>query len=279
MDEISAQRTDVRQRAVLALRQALKVASPGINLDAKGYTTSHADNLVPAVTPTDFEADLGQGSGDELAGKFRAAHSSSALAVNCFAPFKRHLSDLQVCDDRDFASLHFEKKCPTGLGGTPPNLDVLIEKADHVVGIESKCTEYLSRHTARFSTSYETGIRDARRESGWFQEMLRLIKSPQAYTWLDAAQLVKHAFGLMRCFPDRRVTLLYLYWEPRNADDHPVFQEHRLEAAAFAARIAGPHMAFWAMPYDDLWSSWDGAEQVWLRTHLRDLRARYVAAA
>ena len=61
MDQIHAHKTELRQRAVLALRQALEVASPGIELDAKGYTTSHADNLVPAVTPTDFEADLGQG--------------------------------------------------------------------------------------------------------------------------------------------------------------------------------------------------------------------------
>ncbi len=267
--------TDIRQRAVLALRKALKAASPGIDLDAKGYTTSYADNLVPSVTPADFERELRQGSGDELARKFRAAHSSSALAVNCFGPFKRNPHDLRMCGDRNFASLHFEKKCPTGLRGTPPNLDVLIEKSGHVVGIESKCTEYVSRHTARFSPSYERNIRDARRESGWFQEMLRLIREPRAYAWLDAAQLLKHAFGLMHCFPNRRLTLLYLYWEPRNADDYPLFEEHRREVRALAERIGDARVALEAMPYNDLWLSWDEAGPPWLRNHVQDLRARY----
>ena len=104
---------------------------------------------------------------------------------------------------------------------------MLVERADRVVAIESKCTEYLSSHTARFSASYETRIRDARRESGWFHEMLRLIKAPQAYRCVDAAQLIKHALGLMHCYPNRRLTLLYLYWEPQNASDYPVFEEHR----------------------------------------------------
>ena len=95
--------------------------------------------------------------------------------------------------------------------GTPPNLDVLLERSDRVVAIESKCTEHLSAHTARFSSVCLTGIRDARRESGWYRELLRLVDAPQAYRWLNAAQLIKHALGLMHCYPDRRVTLLYLH--------------------------------------------------------------------
>ena len=85
-------KNDVRTRALCALRDGLILTSPGIAVDEQGYTASFADNLVPSVEIADFEADLAQGSGDELAGKFRAAHSSSALAVNCFAPFKRNLS-------------------------------------------------------------------------------------------------------------------------------------------------------------------------------------------
>ena len=260
-------------RALRALRDAL--ARPGVVLDEQGYTRSFADNLVPSVEIADFEADLAQGSGDELGGKFRAAHSSSALAVNCFAPFKRNLSDLRVCRADGFASLNFEKKCPTGLRGTPPNLDVLLGCAEGVVAIESKCTEYLSPHAARFSSAYQTGIRDARRESAWYREFLRLVDEPQAYRWLDAAQLVKHALGLMHCYPEHRVTLLYLYWEPLNAADYAPCEDHRCETMAFAERIAGPHLDFEAMNYDDLWSSWDESAPQWLRTHIRDLRTRY----
>ena len=275
MDRNPGIRKDVRQRALSALRKAFQVAGPGTDLDAHGYTASFADNLVSSVESVDFEEDLGQGSGNELVGKFRAVHSSSALAVNCFGPFKRRLSELRICGSAGFTSLLFEKKCPTGLQGTPPNLDVVIERPGCVVAIESKCTEYLSKHTARFSVSYETRILDARRESAWFREMLRLLKAPRTYRWLDTAQLIKHALGLMHCYDDRRVTLLYLYWEPLNAFEHPIFEEHRRETAAFAERVAGSDLAFEAITYNDLWSSWDETAPQWLGTHLRDLRSRY----
>ena len=258
MDYAPETKKEVRQHALLGLREALEAVRPRIVLDMHGYSTSCADNLVSSVTVGDFGSDLGQGSGNELSGKFRAAHSSSALAVNCFGPFKRNLSDLRVCGAEDFMSLCFEKKCPTGLHGTPPNLDVLMERADRVVAIESKCTEYLSPHTARFSMSYRTRIRDARRQSTWFREMRRLIDEPHAYGCLDAAQLIKHALGLMYCYPDHRVTLLYLYWEPLNAVDFPVFEEHRREIAEFADRIAAPCLAFEATTYNDL-RSWASA--------------------
>ena len=71
-------------------------SSTGIVLDGRGYTRSFTENLLSCVEVSDFEPDLAQASGDELAGKFRAAHSTSALAVNCFAPFKRNLVDLRV---------------------------------------------------------------------------------------------------------------------------------------------------------------------------------------
>lgn len=91
---------------LLGLRKALEATSPGIVLDAHGYSASFADNLVPSVTAGDFACDLAQGTGNELSGKFRAAHSSSALAVKCFGPFKRNLSDLRVCgsDGREAAT-------------------------------------------------------------------------------------------------------------------------------------------------------------------------------
>ena len=146
----STRRNEVRKYALQALQDALKASSAKVDLDEKGYTDSVSDNLLPSVAVADFEADLRQGSGDELTGKIRAAHSSTALAVNCFAPFRRSPSHLHLCGTEGFTSLHFEKKCPTGLRGTPPNLDVLASRSDRVVAIESKCTEYLSPTAARF---------------------------------------------------------------------------------------------------------------------------------
>ena len=113
MNSNSGTRKDHLKLAKRGLRKGLNIFSPGTHINAKGYTESIADNLVSSVMPADFESDLKQGSGNEDSGKVRATHSSSALVVNCFGPFKRHLSDLQICGTEGLTSLHFEKKCPT----------------------------------------------------------------------------------------------------------------------------------------------------------------------
>ena len=156
------------------------------------------------------------------------------------------------------------------------NLDVLLESPDGVVAIESKCTEHLHRHKAHFKPAYDTEIRDERRNSSWFREMRRLVEDPEAYFWLNAAQLVKHAFGLAYTFRDRPVILLYLFWEPPNSEALPIFAEHRAEVARFAELVSGGGPEFVAMSYPELWRWWDTLlEPEWLPTHVARLRARY----
>lgn len=250
---------------------------PDTSLDPKGYVADFRDTLLPQVSLEDFEADLASGDGNELETKFRAAHSSSGLAVNCFAPFRSRIADLAMPMAAGFDDLRFERKCPTGLrGGRAPNLDVVLSGPGGVVGIESKLTEHLSAHRAEFSPAYEEQIRDARRDQGYFREMLRLRDRPDQYTWLDAAQLIKHAFGLARTFPDRPVTLLYLFWEPANPGAGPEFAAQREEIEEFRARVAGSSPAFEAMSYPELWRFWQDTEPAdWLVRHLSDLHARY----
>src|SRR5450759_1463439 len=71
-----------------ALIHGFHKSAPNAALDEKGYVSEASRNLIDGVHLNDFEADLRQGDGNELEGKFRAAHSSSALAVNTFAPFR-----------------------------------------------------------------------------------------------------------------------------------------------------------------------------------------------
>lgn len=265
------------KRARAALREALARSRPDIVVDDKGYVSSFRENLVPLVALEDFEADLSQGDGNELESKFRAAHSSSALGVNCFSPFRRQMSDLVLPGLPGCVDLQFERKCPTGLrGGKSPNLDVLASGPMGVVGIESKLTEYLSKHSASFSPAYADQIRDARREQGYFREMERLMDAPNTYVWLDAAQLIKHAFGLARTFGDQPTTLLYLYWEPANPECSAEFAQHRREIELFAERVSGSTPTFVAMSYPELWASWRRAAPEWLVGHMRQLEARYL---
>ncbi|MCK4468477.1 MAG: hypothetical protein KAU60_09010, partial [Desulfobacterales bacterium] len=86
----------------------------------KGYVCCLENNLLPSIKlPADVYRELEGGSGNELKEKFKALHSSSALAVNAFAKWKSNTTDLFLCGKNGFKSLTFEKKCPTGLGGTP----------------------------------------------------------------------------------------------------------------------------------------------------------------
>src|ERR1700761_920762 len=198
-----------------ALIQSLVASNPQLALDGNGYVSEAVFNLIDGVILADVEADLRQGDGNELGGKFRAAHSSSALAVNNFAPFKKRPADLQLPWGHGFTSVHFERKCPHGVPSRhSPNLDVVAESAGGVVAIESKCLEFLKSEPAEFAPAYNAAIRDKRRQTAWFEEMQRLSREPRRYRWLDAAQLVKHAFGIMYTFPDPPRTLIYLFWEP-----------------------------------------------------------------
>lgn len=270
-----------RIRAVkAALSEAFIRQHPDTSLDPKGYATDFRDTLLPQVLAEDFEKDLSAGGGNELPTKFRAAHSSSGLAVNCFAPFRRMITDLEISGHTAFDDLQFERKCPTGLRGRPPHLDVVLSGTGGVVGIESKLTEYLSAKRAKFSPAYAEQIRDSRRDQGYFHEMQRLRDRPNHYRWLDAAQLIKHAFGLAHTFPDRPVTLLYLFWEPANPNAGPEFAAHRNEIEKFRARVAGSSPTFEAMSYPELWQSWRDSASTsgWLHEHLENLQGRYLVS-
>jgi hypothetical protein len=265
-----------------ALGQGFLGSTPHIVLDERGYVSEPGQNLIDGVELAAFESDLRQGDGNELKGRFRAAHSSSALAVNTFAPFKANLADLWLPAGGGFDSLSFERKCPHGVKNDfrPPNIDVVFCGPSSVVAVESKCLEPLKPKSAKFSPAYEADIRDGRRQTAWFHEMLRLRQKPRAYRCLDAAQLVKHAFGIANTFRDRLATLLYLYWEPSNQENYPIFAEHRAEVSRFAAAIRGGGPEFAAVSYRELWRAWDAPGQPeWLRTHVGRLRARYEVAA
>jgi hypothetical protein len=261
----------------VALIENLRHGGQGVTLDKNGYVADLEQNLLEGVRFEDFEADLRQGDGNELGGKIRAAHSSSALAVNCFAPFRRYAEALWLPQGDGFELLGFEQKCSHGIAGRrSPNLDVMLNGPDGRVAIESKCLEYLNPHPASFAPIYDSGIQDARRDSGWFREMCRLCKEPSRYRYLDAAQLIKHAFGLLHTFPGGKNVLLYLFWEPLDPEGHPCFAEHRAEIEAFAQVVSGGALGFASLSYPQLWRAWSaGSGPDWLKQHVDRLILRY----
>lgn len=241
-------------------------------LDDRGYTSRSELNLLPGVRLEDVQADLAQGSGQELDGKFRAAHSSSALAVNAFGPWRKHPQGLSLLGKTGFDFLQFEKQCPTGLGGIPPNLDLVVAGTDVVIGVESKFLEILAPKPAKFADSY-TRENLPQMEPSWWYLMNALKAGPDQY--LDAAQLVRHYLGLRNQpeYQGKKIVLLYVFWEPENWRDFPEYRRHRDELAAFQEQVEDSAVSFVWTTYPELWNQW--TELGLYPGHVEELRRRY----
>lgn len=106
-------RRDARARR--ALDEGLRNVRPGVKLDKLGYVVHLEDNLLPGITRAQIEDAFGAGAGQELEGKMRAPWSSSALAVNSFAPWQHDPGVLTVAGISGFTkTLAFEAQCPNG---------------------------------------------------------------------------------------------------------------------------------------------------------------------
>jgi hypothetical protein len=266
-----------KSAATAALRRRFAELRPDLEVSPAGYVSRIVDNLLSGVEARHFVEHFKNGDGRELDWKFCAVHSSAALAVNAFARFKDNLADLSLADRSDFEKVAFEVKCPIGLrGGRPAHLDLLAQGPAGVVAVESKCTEHLGHKAPSFSPAYSEQIRDERRAGVWFRAMETVLAQPDLFGFLDVAQLIKHAFGLARCFRARPTTLLYLCWEPLDADRHPMFRQHRREIERFSDLVAGGFPAFRTQSYSELWAVWqEAAQPKWLRDHAAQLVARY----
>ena len=281
--------TDLRSRAEHAVMERLRLTRPDVRWRevAAGYLADWRDNLIEGVDAADVEADLRRGAGNELTdqpdepSKFCAAFSSSALAVNTFAPFRLRPERLSLAGVTGFDAIELEYPCDNGLVGTNPHFDLFARTATTVIAVESKFLEALQQKPAQFSDQYVrpfmgTVERPRIAEEPWARMYARLRSDPQTYRHLDAAQLVKHYLGLRHSFATLERTLVYLYWEPANAADLAVYRDLRLEINDFAAAVAGCDTRFVALSYPSLWLEWQQNRAcVDMSQHLERLRQRY----
>lgn len=265
-------------RAKRALGQALSSLDPNLDVDERGYVRDLGDNLLPGISSADIEDEFAAGAGDELKGKMLAPWSSAVLAVNSFARWRNSPETLELAGLSAFlAPFSFEAACRHGVRGTRPHLDVLLTSANRVVGVESKCLEYLRPHAqAKVADAYKAlaDNDDPRATSCWFAA----LEHVPSFRRLDAYQLVKHYLGLSYSYPQLQRTLVYLYWEPVNPDER-AFAEHRAEISRFQELVGcDQHCSFVALSYAEHWRELDAlaTQPLWLQEHLRLLRARYV---
>lgn len=236
--------------------------------------------MLPGVRLDHFESDLGKGGGHELKKKFLALHSSAALAINTFAPFKDTPSSLSILRKQGFGSPVFERQLPTGLRGTPPNIDVYLQSDEEVIAVESKFLEYCTSKAANYSDSYSKDTLPLAEDCWW--QVLEESKAA-GLRHLDVAQLVKHYLGLIRLmnhghegWKPKEVTLLYLFWEPANGLDIQECLSHRGEIEQLASRVSGSRIKFRSLSYPELWREWESLPGI--AAHLANLKTRYSLA-
>jgi hypothetical protein len=243
---------------------------------AKGYTLSPQENLLPDIDDITWaliEKDLRRGNGNELRMKFRAVHSSAALAVNCFGPFKSHPERLLLFGKRGWKPVEFEKKLPIFGDVGAPNIDAWIDRGQEAVAVESKLLEYLTPKKPNFSDAYERLAPEC--DPIWWNVYEQTNRGKKQH--LDRAQLVKHYFGLNEFRKKNpkgpRLTLLYIFWEPLDWQKVPECMQHRKEVEDFAHSLSNSQIQFEWKSYNELWEEWSGVPE--LKAHAQHLKERY----
>jgi hypothetical protein len=265
-----ARSNQLLKRSYAVLLAGAREASPASRYDARGYASDWTQNIFEGFALPEIATDFSCGAGRELDGKLRAAHSSAALAVNTFGTWRTDPSLLRLQNLTGFTGMRFEATFPTRLKGTPPHLDLLLD-GKIPVAVESKCTEWMLATPAKFRDSYDR-LQGSHGRSPWFEIIQQLRADPNRYQHLDAAQLVKHALGLMTYYAQRQVHLLYLYWEPRNSFAWAECGRHRTEADDLASQMASSNVHLVPMSYRELWADWEGHQPP---CHLARLKSRY----
>lgn len=240
--------------------------------------------FLPGVPEDLVRAALNKAGGNEIeSGKLGSPESSAALAVNGFGWFidrPEILPPFPLLPDIDWPAdkvdIERQMRFPWS-GGRHPWLDAAVETGAHVIGIESKRFEpFRDTKSANLSSAYDRDV--------WGERMApfttmrdRLRAGLVRYAYLDGAQLVKHAFGLVT--EGRRLgkapVLLYLYAEPARRGSVTISPDaiscHRAEIADFATAVAGAEVRFAACSWREWLDSWTDDP----RTHADALIARF----
>ena len=252
--------------------------SQGLSIDDKGYVDDVDAHLWKPLS-AHARAAYEKGAGSELQGHMKALHASSALVVNFFdywtdKPKAPLLAALGI-DADDIQSLDFEAQFRTGLGGTPPHLDLAITlDSGAVIGIESKFTEYLGRSTkgkGRFRPSYfqtSEGLWAAKGLPACQALAEELSDHQHRFEFLDPWQLLKHALGLARSSAPN-FSLWYLYYDCSG----PRSDAHKGELQTFNRRV-GEEIRFKPFTYQELYHDLQQSDQPDPK-YLDYLRARY----
>lgn len=238
------------------------------NRGAPAYTQELSQNLFEPLLLS-VEQSFREGNGGEIEGsldkpaKMQAVHSSSALGVNVFQYWEKNhkapaiATACRFCAKGNDSSerIIFEEKFRTGIPNRiPPNIDVVIhnnrKSRFRYFAIECKFTE-------AYSHEGHSGLAQAylADPSIWsdIPHLYDLAKTicpdDHLFSYLHAAQLIKHILGLKKaCQSKDTFKLLCLWYDAPGMDGHI----HREEVKRFSQIADADNVHFISLTYQEL---------------------------
>lgn len=240
------------------------------------------DLLCHGVPEHRVRAALDRAGGNEIgSGKFASPESSAALAVNGFGWFLDRpdaLPPFPSLSHIDWPAVHVDIERQMRFpwrGGRHPWLDAVVETRTCIIGVESKRFEpFRDAKRAKLSLAYDRDVWGKGMQP-WCAMRDHLRSEPRAFRHLDAAQLVKHAFGIVSEASriGKAPILLYLFAEPTRGRvvSPEEIARHRIEVGRFTEFVAGAEVRFASCS----WREWLSTSQGGAKMHADRILQRF----
>lgn len=227
-----------------------------------------APEFLPGIPVDHVLERMAKAGGNEVSsGKFTSPESSSALAINTFGWFIERPASLPALPGMHQGSItlivdvEYCARFPWS-GGRHPWLDAVVETDRQLIGVESKRFEpFRSHKPASLSAAYDRKVWGTAMAP--FEAMRDALRTGDVkFEFLDATQLVKHAFGLVTdgVRKNKAPVLVYLFAEPPALGGRPIseaaHQQHREEISRFATAVKGAAVEFHSSSYRQWIETW-----------------------
>lgn len=224
--------------------------------------------FLPGVPVSHILDRLAKAGGNEVeSGKLASPESSAALAVNAFGWFVErpdclpHFPGLEAAFPAELVDVEYCARFPWS-GGRHPWLDAIVDTGSHLIGVESKRFEpFRDKKTVSLADAYDRPVWGDHMAP--YERMRNALRSgAETFEYLDGAQLVKHAFGLVTdgARKGKDPVLVYLFAEPTHLHGKPIaskqFVGHRKEIARFSQLVADAAVKFYALSYREWLQTW-----------------------
>lgn len=252
-----------------------------------------SDLILPGLPAELILAAYRKAPGKEIeSGKFASPESSAALAANTFGLFidesESPLLRLPEIEESEWPAekpvmLEQTVRFPWS-GGLHPFLDALIITKSLLVGVESKRFEpFRDRKVGAMSDAYSRPVW-GNQMKGYEDCRDRICRNDLGFERLDAAQLVKHAFGLRTAahkkYRGKKPVLYYLYAEPERWPNGVAISDaergqHRAEIDTFSRIVSTDEVRFLSCSYKQLLAAWSTHADAGIRAHAAAIAGRF----